>query len=430
MKTVTALVISLSVLPAAAGALEMPTTRKGVVRVLVLGKGGLGSGTGFVINDSGHVVTNQHVIANGQEADGVIKILTNDLAEKLKPEVEEKFGRSVPAGQLVSDDLQIEIIRFLLPKLPQATVQWSDEKRDLALLRTQGLTGIAPLPLGRANLVEESQRVFALGYPGVGDRAGVASFLALKVNDGVITSKEFANAMGEPIYQISAQINHGNSGGPLVTDCGEVVGINSFGTAKMEARYAIQIDNILPELDRMSVSYAKAPAACRVGAVSTRDPVVLAGIAGALILGAAALLLVSTQRGRAAVRDISTRSRGARRADVAPRVRTRVVLRGISGPYAGKDLELDERPVAIGRDPSVSHVVFPRTADGVSKRHCILRIDRATGGVVIEDCGSVNGTYLESGVQLQPRQEHRLRSGDRFYVGERQYLFELRVEES
>lgn len=398
--------------PASAEALDIKDVRKGVVRVICIDEKRIGYGTGFVINDSGTIITNHHVIDTAKDG-GTIKILTDDLAERLKPEVEQKFGKRVdPNAGVVSDQLQIEIIQYLMPKLPGATVKWSDPKRDLAILESYSLQDTTPLALTKSERVSEGQKVYALGYPGVSDKVGVTAFLTLKVLDGIVASKEHNSAAGVNVYQITAEISPGNSGGPLVTEGGEVIGINSFHISSQSgasSRYAIQIDEIIKELDSRNIKYTP----------GGLQPSFSWGWVTVVIITLVALAGLSVA-GIAAARALSKRSHKPASKPVA-------VLKGIRGEYAGSEIALDGNPIVIGRDPHLCQLVFPPSADDISKKHCAIRYDAANRAFLLEDCKSANGTFLQSGEEVSAGRPRRLNPNDRFYLGGPENMFEVQI---
>lgn len=144
-------------------------------------------GTGFMINDQGYVVTNNHVV-HGAEA------------------------------------LVVHISGSTAFKVADLIHKWPDV--DLALLRVQGLPA-ATLRLAK-NSPPKGAPVFALGFPGIAEKnkgfaaeATLTTGIVGRVFTGMMTSKVIG------IVQHSAQVNPGNSGGPLFDDCGRVVGVNT-----------------------------------------------------------------------------------------------------------------------------------------------------------------------------------------------------------
>lgn len=175
-----------SVAGIAAGALP------GVVTLHVSGASAQGTGTGFVLDERGHILTNNHVVD--------------------------------PAGT----DGEITVT-FSGGETAKATVVGRDTGYDLAVVRVSGVRGLEPLPLGNSEEVRVGDPVVAIGAP---------FDLANTVTSGIISAKERPiTAGGESgdvsdvsyvdALQTDAPINPGNSGGPLLDGKGRVIGINS-----------------------------------------------------------------------------------------------------------------------------------------------------------------------------------------------------------
>lgn len=143
-----------------------------------------GSGSGFVLDQEGHIVTNNHVIESATQ----IEVLLPD-------------GIAYPA-ELVG----------------------ADPYNDLAVLKIDVPTGIlTPVEIGSAENLRVGQRVIAIGNPFGLDRTlttGVVSALGRTIDT------ESGEAMGE-VVQTDAAINPGNSGGPLLDTNGLVIGVNT-----------------------------------------------------------------------------------------------------------------------------------------------------------------------------------------------------------
>lgn len=159
------------------------------------------SGSGFFINEKGDLITNAHVV---------------DQA---------KLWIQIPSlGKRIID---VDVVSV-------------SPERDLALLRVrpEGLAiiketlGSVPfLPLGDSDSVRRSDEVMALGYP-LGQQS-------LKSTTGVISGHE------QHLIQMSAAINPGSSGGPLLNAKGEVVGVNCSGiTEAQNTGYCIPINDL------------------------------------------------------------------------------------------------------------------------------------------------------------------------------------------
>ncbi len=156
----------------------------GVVSVEVAAEGGPGGGSGFVLDNTGHIVTNQHVV---ESADGIS-------------------------------------VKFANGNREDAEVIGEDPSTDLAVLKVEAAEGsLKPLTLGDSDALKVGEPVIAIGNP---------------LNVGISVTTGIVSGVGRPIkapnnYTISgavqtdAAINPGNSGGPLLDSRGTVVGVNS-----------------------------------------------------------------------------------------------------------------------------------------------------------------------------------------------------------
>ncbi|WP_405857301.1 trypsin-like peptidase domain-containing protein [Streptomyces sp. NBC_00090] len=164
----------------------------GVVTLHVSGGGSSGTGTGFVLDTKGHILTNNHVV---------------DAAES-------------------SGDISVT---FSSGETARAKIVGKDTGYDLAVVQVTGVSGLKPLPLGNSDNVRVGDPVVAIGAP---------FDLSNTVTSGIISAKERPiTAGGEKgdgtdisyvdALQTDAPINPGNSGGPLLDSKARVIGINS-----------------------------------------------------------------------------------------------------------------------------------------------------------------------------------------------------------
>jgi S1-C subfamily serine protease len=142
-------------------------------------------GSGFVIDKSGHILTNAHVVVGASKVD-----------------IGFSNGSSYPA-----------------------TVVGIDRSTDVAVLKVDvPQDALQPLPLGDSSKVQVGESVVAIGNPLGEDRTVTAGIVSAVQRD--ISSLQPGIQIPGAI-QTDAAINHGNSGGPLINDRGEVIGINS-----------------------------------------------------------------------------------------------------------------------------------------------------------------------------------------------------------
>lgn len=149
------------------------------------------TGSGFVLDREGHIVTNNHVIEDADRAGGKV-IVVNSKGERFPAEI---VGRTTAY--------------------------------DLAVLKVDGLKDVTPAALGTSTDLRVGEGVVAIGSP-LGLSSTVTAGIVSAVNRPVSTNGDsedvtsFINAV-----QTDAAVNPGNSGGPLVDLRGRVVGVNS-----------------------------------------------------------------------------------------------------------------------------------------------------------------------------------------------------------
>ncbi|MGW0077819.1 trypsin-like peptidase domain-containing protein [Streptomyces cellulosae] len=163
-----------------------------VVTLHVSGSGTAGTGTGFVLDDRGHILTNDHVVEPaGKNGEITVTFHSGDTAE--------------------------------------ATVVGRDSGYDLAVVRVKGVRGLTPLPLGNSDNVQVGDPVVAIGAPF--DLAGTVTSGIISARERPITAGGEKGDGSDVSYvdalQTDAPINPGNSGGPLLDGKGRVIGINS-----------------------------------------------------------------------------------------------------------------------------------------------------------------------------------------------------------
>ncbi|MFE4781350.1 S1C family serine protease [Streptomyces sp. NPDC056716] len=166
-------------------------TLPSVVTLHVSGGAESGTGTGFVLDGSGHILTNNHVVE--------------------------------PAG----DSGEITVT-FNSGDTAKAEVVGSDGGYDLAVVKVSGVKGLRPAPLGNSDNVQVGDPVVAIGAPF--DLSGTVTSGIISAKDRPITAggeSDGTDISYVDALQTDAPINPGNSGGPLLDSQGRVIGINS-----------------------------------------------------------------------------------------------------------------------------------------------------------------------------------------------------------
>ena len=155
----------------------------------------IATGSGFIVKPEGVVVTNYHVIERAHTAS--VKTADGDIYD----------------GALVVD---------------------ADKRKDLVILRIKALN-LPVAQLGDSDKIEVGQHVIAIGNP-----LGLTG----SVSDGIVSA--IRQVEGYKVIQLTAPISPGSSGGPLLNDFGEVIGVTFAGLGGQNLNLAIPINYVKP----------------------------------------------------------------------------------------------------------------------------------------------------------------------------------------
>ncbi len=152
-----------------------------------------GVGSGIIVDPNGYILTNSHVIANGNAEE--IKVLFENGDEK------------------------------------EAQLLWYDSTLDLAVIKVEG-TNFKTADLGDSDNLTVGELAVAIGNPlGLEYQRTVTSGVVSGLNRTVDIREANGTKTMENLIQTDAAINEGNSGGPLLNSKGEVIGINTVKLA-------------------------------------------------------------------------------------------------------------------------------------------------------------------------------------------------------
>jgi putative serine protease PepD len=188
--------------PAAAPGRGAEAAARTILPSVVQVRSSRGSGSGFVLDNRGHVVTNHHVI-----------------------EGESEVQLQLSTGRLVD-----------------AEVVGSDPAQDVAVLRTSE-GGLSPVRLGSSGLLRIGEQVLAIGSP-----LGLSGTVTSGIVSATQRRADIGDRGAQEVIQTDASINPGNSGGPLVDLRGRVVGVNTAiattgpGSGNIGIGFAVPID--------------------------------------------------------------------------------------------------------------------------------------------------------------------------------------------
>ena len=174
----------------------------------------MGHGTGGLVSNDGLVFTNSHVVGDAK------KVYVYFMPKN--------------SGKYSKDDYKIGMVVN------------NNEKADLALVKLlKNPIGIKPLSLADASTIKIGQDVHAIGHPGMGSqwtytRGYIGQILTnheWDYNDGI-------ERKAKMVIQSQTPIMGGNSGGPLLNDNGQVIGVNSYGSDYAGANYAVSVRDL------------------------------------------------------------------------------------------------------------------------------------------------------------------------------------------
>jgi S1-C subfamily serine protease len=225
------------------------------------------SGSGFIITPDGYAVTNAHVVKmTDQELKQSLALtalsdlvkqdisdletalgiqLTEDQSSKMAEALASAYaayltisnqssasqllmGVAVPGLGTVQKGLTCEIVK----------IGESSPGKDVAILKVNA-TNLPTVPLGDDTTVREGDQAIALGYPG----AATFNPLIKQTEENIKPSLTVGSVSGRKtmpggweVLQIDTAVTHGNSGGPLFNNKGEVIGITTFGSVNQNSQ--------------------------------------------------------------------------------------------------------------------------------------------------------------------------------------------------
>ena len=229
------------------------------------------TGSGFIVTPDGYIVTNAHVVSAGPDdlreiivnywAQNQLKDLFQADFDRFRKIFESKVGsqeiqdklpdfvnaeRQYYARNMRISDVQTHVFALMgvaipgLPTQPRGTpcdirkVGQPTPGKDVAILKIEQ-NNLPTVPVGDDSTMRIGDPVIVLGYPGAAEinkqQMGVESTLT----QGDLSARKGMPG-GWQALQTSAEINHGNSGGPAFNDHGEVIGIATFGPTEEGVR--------------------------------------------------------------------------------------------------------------------------------------------------------------------------------------------------
>lgn len=376
-------------------------------------------GSGFAVGNAGedpkYIVTNYHVISD---------------------------------GNLVSNDI-IVYFSAAANKMARAELVARDTSKDLCILELPEATSERkPLPLCRSENVSKGDEVFALGYPDYVMNSDNINYLAYDIDDitstkGSISQKTRYNnsgVIGTNVYLTDTTISHGNSGGPLINSDGAAIGINTWGpdsdfSSATDGGFSIVIDELIPMLNSNSVPYTLLEDLSSADANNEDVPIdpepqpepenntmIIVIVVAAAVIVIAVIIVIVVLKGKKSAS--STPVQPVPQNNIAAvKISQGAVITGMKGIMANRSFNVNGS-IVLGRNSQKCNVCFPVDSKGISGVHCQIR--QANGGYEIMDLGSSNGTFLGSGQRLTPNVPVFIPDGTYFYLGSAEQLFQIK----
>ena len=225
----------------------------------------VGLGSGFFINSSGYIVTNAHVVSTfheinskGQDVGQEILFyqLLQQVAQDYNMDPKNLTRENVTFVRNYARLTGMKIFHHVI--IPDGSTYEFEEKqygaptgqgKDVAVVKIE-VKNAPVLIVGDSEKMNLQDHVIVIGYPGAADtfNSGILdskSVLEASITDGKVSARK-KSASGAPILQISAPATHGNSGGPVMTDKMEVIGLLTFGGDRVNGQEISGFDFVVP----------------------------------------------------------------------------------------------------------------------------------------------------------------------------------------
>jgi S1-C subfamily serine protease len=203
----------------------------------------LALGSGFFISSNGYIATNAHVVSTTHDGEEKAKQalfwnFVQQVAQQINRDPRSIANYLNEHSQLQSFQLYHHVIipdgsayPFEIKSYGAPTGESNDQGKDVAVVKIE-VKNAPIMKLADSDKVQLQDHVTVIGYPGAADtfNSGLLSSrsaLEATINDGKISAKKQATS-GAPILQTNTAATHGNSGGPVINDTNEVIGLLTF----------------------------------------------------------------------------------------------------------------------------------------------------------------------------------------------------------
>ncbi len=262
-------------------------------------------GSGFIVTPDGYVITNAHVVDENDEdtkqgfvqqafqaiMDEDVKSLEGAMKRKLSPEEAKAlndanswyFSQTLEVGKIQKEFSIVFGISGakgkIVPKVIPAKLITKGNPipgKDVAILKLEGKHTYPTIRMGNDKDMRVGDQVYVLGYPAVATFHPLISQESISeasLTRGLVSAKKNMKD-GWEVLQTDASITHGNSGGPVMNEYGEVIGLATFGSIDYQRQAEVQGMNFIvpstiveeyiekaridPEMSEISLTYEEA----------------------------------------------------------------------------------------------------------------------------------------------------------------------------
>lgn len=304
-----------------------------------------------------------------------------------------------------------------------------NEAQDVALLRIASPTekrSALKLQVPDESLVGDT--VYTIGYPGYSDSIIMDPTSTWGLNDSLITKGTVGRLVTQSgagtrwIQLADTAWNNGNSGGPLVTEKGTVIGLatGTYSDGGAEMYVAANIEPVIVLLQNNGVAFELAGSGIPLWVI------IVAAVVAAAVLVVAIVLIIKSVKKTKGKGDSGKKTPGK---GPLPQKKYIGKVRSLAAQHHGKSMALDDgQEIKLGRDHNVCQIRYVSGTPGVSSVHCSLKWDASSQEFILTDLKSSYGTFLMNGQKLTPYQPYKLGNGSSFYLADQQNMLQLSVE--
>lgn len=383
--------------PVFAGSEYINSAKDGVVCVVVYDAENniVSWGTGFAIgidkNKVKYIATNNHVVENSTAK-----------------------GNSLRVFYAANDNNSVAA-KILTRKL----------EKDLAILElSTPIRDLTALVLEKSNNVQTAEYVYALGFPGdTFDPDTISGFnrTDITILNGIISNKLIQN--NQKTYQISISISPGFSGGPLVNDKGQVVGVNTRRlNNNKNIGYAIANDELMTILDENGILYITPQKLFRKNLSLT---LILTSVALLLFVVVFIMIKFMKKKQLLNIRPIVNNHK-TKQVFANTEIATAYIY-CLTGEMANSKFGLKSGTLLFGKNSEKCNILFKVDSDNISEEHCQIKASGENEFFLI-DLDSIRGTYLNN-KKIEPFINNLLKNGDVFFLANEQNMFKIRYEQ-